>query len=52
MIPYFRFRTELAGGIYSIKKAESYIQSVQSNDEDVDGYDIDVWNVDALCESE
>ena len=49
---HWRDNEEVISGVFSsIKKAEAYIQSLQSN-KDVDGYNINCWNVDALCGSD
>ena len=49
---HWRDNEEVILGVFSsIKKAESYIQSLQSN-EDIDGYNINCWTVDMLCEGD
>ena len=49
---YWRDNEEVILGVFSsLKKTESYIQSLQPN-KDVDGYNINCWTVDMLCEGD
>ena len=49
---YWRDNEEVILGVFSsLKKAESYIQSLQPN-KDVDGYNINCWTVDMLCKGD
>ncbi len=49
---YWRDNEEVILGVFSsINKAESYIQSLQPNN-DVDGYNINCWTIDMLCKGD